>query len=178
MRNRRYITQYRPVIDLAAIHKASAIGLGGAGTASGGNWSYSWEKDATAITVKYMVGNENISNTIRLVSQPLHFGGLRYFMVCPRCSSQRKKLYIENRIAACSKCHRLHYQSQSMGTLDRELNRLDRLLVKTNNLGYRFDGYTRPKHQHHKTHQAISNKIESTEQRIFRQIDKRFLGKR
>ena len=56
------------------------------------------------------------------------FGGLRYWLLCPRCGRRVGKLYLVDRWA-CRRCHKLSYQSQrlSKNPLLRGLQRLDRL---------------------------------------------------
>ena len=56
------------------------------------------------------------------------FGGLRYWLLCPRCGRRVGKLYLVDRWA-CRRCHNLSYQSQrlSKNPLLRGLQRLDRL---------------------------------------------------
>jgi hypothetical protein len=96
---------------------------------------YTWTRDGK--TILSLTGNiltnagglqmhlRELKQTISLQSTPLHFGGVRWWFVCPCCSCHRTKLYLANEKFACRACLGLTYQScQQSHRFDRIIARL------------------------------------------------------
>lgn len=184
MRNQtRSYTDNYPVLDLTSLHKKGFIDHGkrGESTAKARGrvlWSFSWLCMDNAIEVHYTltkgVKGDNFTHSIPLVKQSVNFGGERLYLICSHCYAQRKQIYLKGGKAACRKCHGLYYQSQSESTQDRKYRKLDRLLSKVHNLGYRFDGHCKAKGQHRLTFQKLDLEINNSQQSIFNDINRCF----
>lgn len=181
-RTRRYIDNY-PVLNLTKLVSNGLFNPGTSGTTQCKShsrvlWGFGWDISATHIKASYIITRDEIerhfTHNIKLHNQDVNFGGSRAYLECPRCHSMRKQIYFRDGVAACRTCHGLHYRSQSTSYEDRQYVRLDRLLKKVHNFGYRFDGYWKSKGQHWKTFYKLSHQINATQRTIFANIDKRF----
>ena len=183
-RTRRYITDY-PCLNLTSITKKGLVVTGQQGQSSSTLratqrllWSFSWQINSDSIEVHYQI-KEGIhqgahSHQIKLAKQSVNFGNQRLYLICSQCDRMCKQIYFRCGIDACRVCHNLHYQSQSESKGERRYRKLDRLLKKVHNFGYRFDGHWKAKGQHWKTFHKIDNEICTIQQSILRDIDKRF----
>lgn len=179
---RRYTNDY-PVLDLTALKREGLVKNGMNGKTSCKLhdcelWSFGWHCTSDNFKVSYkLTGGQidgNYEHTIPIVKQSVNFGGERLFLSCPKCHSSRKQIYFVSGVAACRTCHGLHYKSQSESQQERKFRKLDRLLTKVDNFGYRFDGHAKPPYQHWRTFIKLNNQIHQVQQSIFADIDKRF----
>ena len=103
----------------------------------------------------YLEANKEISVSIscsyggyniRLSHTPCHYGGVRFWLLCPvhSCSKRCSKLYFKNGALACRNCHKLNYASQQWNKSDIPLLRVLRV---RNRLGWSHDLTTTPIHQ-------------------------------
>ena len=60
---------------------------------------------------------------------PLHFGGVRRWLVCPCCQSRRQALYIANTLLLCRECLGLRYASQHENRRQRAFRATDKMRV-------------------------------------------------
>jgi hypothetical protein len=58
---------------------------------------------------------------VQLSRSACHFGGSRSWLVCPRvgCGRRVASLYMASGLFLCRHCHRLGYESQQVGSMDR-----------------------------------------------------------
>tara|TARA_Y100000588_G_C14265670_1_gene929728 strand:+ start:2120 stop:2692 length:573 start_codon:yes stop_codon:yes gene_type:complete len=175
---RRYTNDY-PVLDLTSLHQKGFIENGRSGESSCKArervlWSFGWHCTNESINVRYKLNDALYTHDIHIKRQLVNFGGERLFLNCPKCQSSRKQIYFVGGVAACRSCHGLHYRSQSESYQERKYRKLDRLLTKVHNFGYRFDGHWKAKGKHWSKYHEIDSQINYLQQSIFRDIDKRF----
>lgn len=175
---RRYTNDY-PVLDLTSLHKKGFIENGRSGESSCKArervlWSFGWNCTNESINVRYKLNDALYTHDIHIERQQVNFGGERLYLFCPKCHSNRKQIYFVSGVAACRSCHGLHYRSQSESHQERKYRKLDRLLTKVHNFGYRFDGHWKAKGKHWSKYHELDRQINSLQQSIFRDIDKRF----
>ena len=65
----------------------------------------------------------DVHQRIALSETPLHFGGSRYWLHCPRCGARGAVLYLVKEFA-CRACHDLRYTSQFESPRERMRRRL------------------------------------------------------
>jgi hypothetical protein len=77
------------------------------------------EADGTLrLTYTVVVSKERFDYSVRLVATPCHFGGVRWWFVCPLartgvvCGRRVRKLYLSGRYFGCRHCHDLTYRSR------------------------------------------------------------------
>lgn len=70
---------------------------------------------------------------IEFDSTPCHFGGKRYWFLCPCCKKRIITLYRHRNLYRCRHCHNLSFRSQSE-------SQLDRLIRKSRKLRNRLGG--------------------------------------
>ncbi len=68
----------------------------------------------------------NIRQRVHLVETPVHFGGMRRWFLCPRCSRRCGVLYCVKEFA-CRKCHDLRYLSQHESPRERMFRQLRKI---------------------------------------------------
>jgi hypothetical protein len=80
-----------------------------------------------------------VRQSVRLVTLPLHFGGVRVLFECPRCQWRRARfLYSVDGQFMCRPCSHLRYRSQGMSPearMNLAINRIQRSLVSDANGG-------------------------------------------
>jgi len=61
----------------------------------------------------------DVTAQIRLTTTPLHFGGCRVWMICPRCSGCVRVMFAGRGKIGCRRCLRVRYRSQCADAKDR-----------------------------------------------------------
>lgn len=61
---------------------------------------------------------------------PLHLGGERRWLVCPKCRARRQSLFIASDTLVCRKCLHLKYESQSESVRYRNFRKADKIRAK------------------------------------------------
>jgi hypothetical protein len=131
-------------------------------------WSRNGEKIA-AINVKVEIGQlrliynfrrnnvdewENLNYPIRLQTTACHYGGVRYWFICPAvgCGRRTAVLYLGGKYFACRHCYHLAYRSQRETPDDRASRRADKIRDKLSwNRGILNPTGGKPKGMHWKT---------------------------
>lgn len=54
----------------------------------------------------------DVTAEIRFTTTPLHFGGCRVWMICPRCSGRTRVMFAGRGKIGCRRCLRVRYRSQ------------------------------------------------------------------
>ncbi len=171
----RYYTDEFPVLDFTAILKIENIsGKTSCSNQTGELWSFNWLINNDKVTVNYFSQGHKHEHGVSIIRQKANYGGERLFVLCPCCRTKRKKLYIRNKRIACSGCQSLHCRSQSQSRQQRRFNKLDRILNRVNNFGFRFDGYSKPKGQHWRNYYEIDNQIQTLQKSLINDVSKKF----
>lgn len=106
--------------------------------------------DDDAILVKRLDGEKLLTEEIAVTTMPCHFGGLRYFGLCPLCQRQVRILYLRKSLLACRHCHNLSYHSKNVSFSTRLLLKFLEIKKKING-----DEYTKPKWMRWKTFEKL-----------------------
>ena len=67
---------------------------------------------------------------VLLETTPVKFGGVRRWMICPRCSTRRQVLYVKGADLACRCCLALRFESQHENRRTLLFRRLDKIRAK------------------------------------------------
>ncbi|NOI67780.1 hypothetical protein [Vibrio sp. 99-8-1] len=130
-RSRLYLSN-QACLNVSALYKYGLLKVGCEGTSSitkGDTtvWSLDWAVSDDLISVTYLLKGQGRRHRIKLIHQPVNFGGSRIYLMCPYCGKNRKQIYFIAGYAACRCCHGLHYRCQSESPLDRSIRTSNRL---------------------------------------------------
>lgn len=89
---------------------------------------------------------ELVTPSIRISTIPCHYGGFRYFALCPICSKRVSTLYQYKTCFACRICFRMHYPSQNQPLYYTMLLKAEKAHKQLDN-----DPWTKPKGMRKKT---------------------------
>ncbi len=108
---------------------------------------------------------------VTIDTTPCHFGGERFWFLCPRCSRRCAVLYPY----ACRTCRGLRYRVETEKPLHRSLTQAIRIRAR---LGQERGGIMppfppKPKYMHWKTYDKLRAKCEAYEQAFMRESWKR-----
>lgn len=83
-----------------------------------------WSRDGTVIsevnycyraprdlTLAYRCNGVEVSETLALTTTAPHFGGVRYWVLCPHCTRRVRKLHMSGQRFVCRRCADLTYTS-------------------------------------------------------------------
>lgn len=117
---------------------------------------------ALQLRFDYRAADEPISYTVQLTSTPCHFGGFRWWFVCPvvRCQRRCGKLYMPpgGRYFVCRVCADVAYASTREDFFSRMIRQRDKIASK---LGWQRGGWgrrTKPQGMHWRTYQKLRAK--------------------
>ena len=109
--------------------------------------------------LRYIDGGQLMDYRVQIQASPCHYGGMRWWWVCPISGLRVAKLYLPPGATtfAPRQIYRLAYRSQRDAKIDRTHARQRRLYSK---LGSEYDRYEqsppdRPKGMHHKTYERL-----------------------
>ncbi len=80
------------------------------------------------MTAFRMANAEGFEALIKLLWQPVHFGGYRLFLLCPRCSGKSKNIYAAERGLACQKCQGLANRTENLSRPQRKRVKLEKVM--------------------------------------------------
>lgn len=110
-----------------------------------------------AVWLNYSSSGVPVSQDVRIMHTPCHYGGTRPWFQCPRCWRRVGVLYLRGSQFMCRQCGRVAYTSQSEDEMGRAWRRQRRL---EHRLG---EDYERPKGMHLKTYERICDGIDACE---------------
>lgn len=85
------------------------------------------DPDAGFVVVRFSLNGEPRVQEISLASRAMRYGGSRYYFICPKHRRRCEVLPIAGGVFASRQAHRLTYQSQSLGQIDRMRDQARRL---------------------------------------------------
>jgi hypothetical protein len=145
-------------------------------TSSVGYVANTLDKNDAFLRLYYTVTDtgEKFDYKIRLEATQPHYGGLRWWFVCPYGHGRTTKLFrpCGGKKYASRHAYRLSYASQSENETNRAIRRMWKLKNKIG--GERY--FIKPKGMHRRTHQRIYEEIDVLEYQIDRYIMQRFGG--
>jgi hypothetical protein len=81
-----------------------------------------------SLSVTFPTGRTIKQQTIQITKQPCHFGGSRFFMLCPECEKKYTIIYLGSHGNwACRTCLGLGYRTQRMDRSTRHLHRAQKI---------------------------------------------------
>ncbi|MES9954504.1 MAG: hypothetical protein ABW104_16840 [Candidatus Thiodiazotropha sp. 6PLUC2] len=98
-----------------------------------------------------------LSENIEFDSTPCHFGGERYWLLCPCCKTRITTLYRLRNLYRCRQCHKLSFRCQSETELDRLLRKSYKLRQRLGVSGGLYEPIKqKPKGMHQSTFKRLS----------------------
>lgn len=67
---------------------------------------------------------------VKLARQAVHFGGYRYWFLCPACQRKVALLYYDHGVFACRHCHNLGYRVQREQSYQQAIRKAEKLRKK------------------------------------------------
>jgi len=135
-----------------------------------GLWQWTWTngressigyevKPGQGVRLHYKSNSKPFDYLVSVVTTPCHFGGVRYWWLCPQCSRRCRILY-GGAVFVCRRCSGAYYETQASKDLlvriDNELRRLCRQLgvgLSINNVP------KRPKRMHWRKYMRLTKRI-------------------
>lgn len=129
--------------------------------------------NAQSIEVSYTHRSKPYKYSIQLSKTSCHYGGYRYWWLCPKCYQRTSTLYCAG-LYVCRHCIGANYGSQLQQPIDRVFNRLNTLRAK---LGWQRGAIhgigSRPKGMHHSTYNKLVNEYDKLSADVWQQsLDK------
>lgn len=143
-------------LDIRSIRKAGGLN-------PGVKWTTTWTRDSEVIgsigvtlhagylVADYQANKVPIAQYIDITTTPCHFGGVRHWLVCPRCGKRQTSLYFGRHRFACRTCNNLAYQSQQLDIIDRSWRKQSKIEAKMGG----EDAWRKPKGMHESTWQRL-----------------------
>jgi hypothetical protein len=85
----------------------------------------------------------DVAAEIRFTTTPLNFGGLRVWMICPRCNGRARVMFAGAAKIGCRRCLRVRYRSQCGDAKDRAhlaIAKIERRLITRRGRFYKPKG--------------------------------------
>lgn len=165
----RYPVESALRLDLARLNRWGWL-KPGCLTSGRMTWTYPWgdarsarvtvSLPGAAITVSF--DDEERAQLIPLASTVQAYGGVRWWLLCPRTRRSCRALYLPNggRYFASRQAWRLVYRSQQMSPEDRAWHRVHRLSAAIGTC-YEADEWEKPKGMHWRTFERKAHALEA-----------------
>ena len=122
---------------------------------------------AQSIEISYNHRSKPYQYSIQLAKTSCHYGGHRYWWLCPKCYQRTSTLYCAG-LYVCRHCIGANYGSQLQQPIDRAFNRLNILRAK---LGWQRGAIhgigSRPKGMHRSTYDRLVNEHEQLTAKVW-----------
>lgn len=128
---------------------------------------------ASSVDLNYSYRGKAYRYSIQLTTTAPHYGGLRYFWLCPSCSKRTSVLYCAGRYV-CRHCIGACYASQLQQPIDRLFSRADTIRQRLGwQSGIAYGNQGRPKGMHFSTYYRLVNEHDRLTAKIWQQtLDK------
>lgn len=132
----RLTTEDLPRIDIRAMKRQGVLHPNYPGVFSWtiddplvGSMSFKIHRGWLSVEYFTTINGQKTKNTedIKFDSTPCHFGGSRYWFLCPCCKTRITTVYKLNNVYRCRHCHNLTFRSQSESELDRVIRKSRKL---------------------------------------------------
>lgn len=100
--------------------------------------------------------SKDYNDRVELTYSACNFGNTRPWFVCPHCHKRLAKLYLRFGYFACRHCQNVAYSSQSQDAIDRTWGVQYKIEARIG------ENHKRPKGMHHKTFEALREKLYQT----------------
>jgi hypothetical protein len=101
---------------------------------------------------------ERLDYRVELVSTSPHYGGLRWWFLCPLrgCPRRVRKLYSTGKYYACRHCSQLNYQSQREDAMNRALSKAQAIRKRLGGSGSMIESFPpKPKGMRWRTYRRL-----------------------
>lgn len=123
---------------------------------------------ASSVDLNYSYRGKAYRYSIQLTTTAPHYGGLRYFWLCPSCSKRVSVLYCAGTYV-CRHCLSVPYGSQLQTKTDRIYSKLNALRDRLGwSVGIINGIGSKPRYMHHSTYERLINEYERLEQKLIR----------
>ena len=123
---------------------------------------------ASSVDLNYSYRGKAYRYSIQLTTTAPHYGGLRYFWLCPKCSKRVSVLYCAGTYV-CRHCLSVPYGSQLQTKTDRIYSKLNALRDRLGwSVGIINGIGSKPRYMHHSTYERLINEYERLEQKLIR----------
>lgn len=138
----------------------------------------SFETHRGWLSVKYLStihGRKTEHNLdIEFDSTPCHFGGNRYWFLCPCCKTRITTVYKLNNVYRCRHCHNLTFRSQNESELDRQIRKSHKLRQQLCGPESLYEPVEqKPKNMHHSTFKRLAKEERAASQAAINAIDEK-----
>jgi len=120
------------------------------------------------MVLDYKVSGEPVKQTIQLDTTLCHYGGIRYWGICPKCNKRVAKLYLKSNAFLCRRCNDLTYYTCNISgnelyEIDNKIEKVLRKLNVTESEYYHLTEITpdKPKGMHNKTYLNLLDQLRS-----------------
>lgn len=124
--------------------------------------------DTDSLQMRYSYKGKPYSYSINLSKTACHYGGYRYWWLCPNCSKRVSVLYCARRYL-CRHCIGANYSSQLQQPIDRIYSKLNDLRER---LGWQvgiINGIgSKPRYMHHRTYKRLVSEYEQLTNELIR----------
>ena len=111
--------------------------------------------DGDSVKLTYALDGQEIEERVALSRTPVHFGGHRFWFLCPGCERRIAILYGGERFR-CRHCHDLRYRSQRESERHRAISRIQRVRMKLGGTGNLIQPRPpRPRYMHTRTFERL-----------------------
>lgn len=123
---------------------------------------------ARSIDLNYSYRGKSYSYRIQLTKTIPHYGGYRYWWLCPSCGARVAVLFCAGTYV-CRPCLNAPYGSQLQQPVDRLFSRLNAIRARLEwQRGIANPQGGRPRYMHHSTYERLINEYEQLEQKLIR----------
>lgn len=124
---------------------------------------------AQSIEVSYTYRSKPYQYSIQLSKSACHYGGHRYWWLCPKCSQRVSVLYCAGSYV-CRHCINANYGSQLQQPIDRLFSRLHKIRQCLGwQAGIAHGIGERPKGMHHSTYDRLVNEHDQLSAKVWQQ---------
>ncbi len=136
-----------------------------------GLWQWTWTsgsessiryevKPGQGVRLHYKSNSKPFDYLVRVVTTPCHFGGQRYWWLCPQCGRRCRILYSRG-LFVCRSCSGAYYETQASKDIAVRIhNELRRLRAKLGAQSLSSDNLPpKPKRMHWRTYSRLAKRI-------------------